>query len=55
MASAAMLDFYIFEFLIVRTVKRTKLRHHAIFRGEWANRSRNMAIFSTFLGVLGAK
>jgi len=44
-ATAAILDFYIFEILTITAVKKIKLRHHAKFRGDRSNHCWDMAIF----------
>ena len=43
MAAAAILDFWNFKFLMVGTVKRVELRHHAKFR--WNRPKRGQDIF----------
>ena len=48
MAATAILDFGIFKFLTVGTVKRPELLHHAKFRRNRLNRGRNMEIFRFF-------
>jgi len=48
MAAAAILDFWNFKLVMVRTVKRVELRHRAKFnRNRW-NRGRDMVIFGFF-------
>jgi len=48
MATAAILDYKIFEILMVGTLKRAKLHHHAKFRSDRSNRWWDMAIFRFF-------
>ena len=48
MAAAAILDFWIFKFLTVGTVKRVELRHPAKFRWNRPKRGRDIAIYQFF-------
>jgi len=49
LAAVVILDFFSkFWFLLVKTVKRVELHHHAKFRRNRSNRSRDMAIFDFF-------
>jgi len=48
MAAASILDFYNFEFLTVRWLKRVKQRLRAKYGGNWSNRCRDMSIFLFF-------
>jgi len=48
LAAAAILDFKIFKFLMVGTVKKAELRHCAKFHRNYLNCCRDMAIFRFF-------
>jgi len=48
MAAAAVVDFKIFKFLTVGTVKRVKLHHCAKFRLNRSNSNRDIVIFRFF-------